>query len=106
MASEDADRQVIEALRQAGADLSQPRDVRHYLYVPNEKIATLLGPRIEQIGFTVDTRPEAEGSRWLILISGTAMVTAEEIASFRKTFEALAEKAGGEYDGWEAAASP
>jgi hypothetical protein len=47
-------------LVQAGADLSQPRDVRHFLYVPNEKIATFLGPRIEQIGFTVETSPEAE----------------------------------------------
>jgi regulator of RNase E activity RraB len=34
------------------------------------------------------------------------MVTEEQIASFRETFETLAEKAGGEYDGWEAAAKP
>jgi hypothetical protein len=106
MASANEDREVIRALVQAGADLSQPRDVRHYLYVPNEKIATFLGPRIEQIGFTVETSPEAEGSRWLILISGIAMVTEEEIALSRRTFEGLAQKAGGEYDGWEAAATP
>jgi hypothetical protein len=106
MSGTDGDREVIDALRQAGADLAQPRDVRHYLYVPNEKIATFLGPRIEQIGYTVETRPEAEGRRWLILISSLAMVTEEEIALSRKTFEGLAEKAGGEYDGWEAAATP
>lgn len=102
----DDDRTVIEALRQAGADLSLPRDVRHYLYVPNEKIAAFLGPRIEQIGYTVETSQEAEGPRWLILISGIQVVTEDEIASSRETFEGLAKKAGGEYDGWEAAASP
>jgi hypothetical protein len=102
----DEDREVIQALARAGADLSQPRDVRHYLYVPNEKIATFLGPLIERIGFSVETSPEAEGTRWLILISGTAMVTEDEIAAFRETFEGLAQKAGGEYDGWEAAATP
>jgi hypothetical protein len=106
MPAADEDREVIYALAQAGADLSQPRDVRHYLYVPNEKIATFLGPRIEQIGYTVETKPEAEGPRWLILISSLAMVTEEEIALSRKTFEGLAAKAGGEYDGWEAAAKP
>jgi len=106
MSHADEDREVIRALAAAGADLSQPRDVLHFLYVPNEKIATFLGPRIEQIGFTVETSPEPEGTRWLILISGIAMVTEEQIASFRQTFEGLAQKAGGEYDGWEAAATP
>ena len=106
MTRADEDRLVIEALRQAGADLSQPRDVRHYLYVPNEKIATFLGPRIEQIGFAVETQAcrrrlqLADPDQWL------AVVTEEQIAEFRKTFETLAEKAGGEYDGWEAAATP
>jgi hypothetical protein len=41
------------------------------------------------------------GSRWLVLISGIAMVTEEEIALARRTYEVLAEKAGGDYDGWE-----
>jgi len=34
------------------------------------------------------------------------MVTEEEIAAARLTLEGFAQKAGGEYDGWEAAATP
>lgn len=43
MAIADDDRAVIEALRQAGADLSQPRDVRHYLYVPDQRRGLIAG---------------------------------------------------------------
>lgn len=102
----DSDQEVIRALARAGADLTQPRDVRHYLYVPNEKIATLMAPRLEQLGFTAETKPEVQGSRWLVLIRSTVVVTEEQIASFREAFEAFALKLGGEYDGWEAAAKP
>ncbi len=33
----DADEMVIEGLRGAGADLSRPREVIHYLYFPTEE---------------------------------------------------------------------
>lgn len=106
MAITDDDRAVIEALRQAGADLTQPRDVRHYLYVPDQRIAEFLVPHLREIGFGVETSPAAEGDTWLVLVSGIAMVTEEEIADARATLEGLAAKVRGTYDGWEAAATP
>ncbi len=103
MTLDDQDAATIAELARAGVDLRQPHTLRHYLYVPNDRIAKLLAPRIADIGFAVETSPAAEGDRWLILLSGEAMLTLEELRASRETLEGLAAKVDGTYDGWEVA---
>lgn len=99
MSAGQDDAAAIALLRANGVDLDVPHMLRHYLYVPLEEIATKIAPVIKGIGFDVET--SASGDRWLVLISGEAMISVEELAAFRETFEGLAAKVNGSYDGWE-----
>jgi hypothetical protein len=97
---------VLEQLRDAGADLSKPRDVRYYLYVTTQDAATQVANQVAAEGRTVEVSPSATGSDWLILVNEQAVVDAETLAARRSEFEAALDPVDGVYDGWEAAAEP
>jgi len=103
------DRMVIDRLRQAGADLSRPREVIHYLYLPTQEAATAAADRLRNAGYTTEVRPAAGPpgpNPWLALATIEQVVDSENIGAARALFTALAGDANGEYDGWEAAAEP
>ena len=97
------DAATIAAVRGAGADLAQPRETRHYLYVPTEEAATTLAGDLAREGREVEARPAATGDNWLVLVVQTMVVNPDTIAEARREFEPAAVGAGGDYDGWEAA---
>ena len=100
------DAAVIEQLRQAGADLSQPREVRYYLYLPGQADANRVATMVAGGARQVDVQPAAVGSDWLVLVTETTVVDLELLAARREEWRRALEPLGGEYDGWEAAASP
>jgi len=100
------DQDVIDQLRAAGADLSQPRDVRYYLYVPDETGARQVAADVSAAGRAVSVEPAAVGSDWLVLVSETVVVDLATMQARAAEFGEAVERFGGEYDGWEAAASP
>jgi hypothetical protein len=103
----DADDQaVIDQLRAAGADLTQAREVRYYLYVPTQSDASSLAAAVQSGGRLVQVEAAATGSDWLVLITETVVVDAATMASRREEFARAVEPFGGVYDGWEAAAVP
>jgi hypothetical protein len=103
----DADDQaVIDQLRAAGADLTQAREVRYYLYVPTQSEANSLAAAVQSGGRLVQVEAAATGSDWLVLITETVVVDAATMASRREEFARAVEPFGGVYDGWEAAAVP
>jgi hypothetical protein len=103
----DADDQaVIDQLRAAGADLTQAREVRYYLYVPTQSDANSLAAAVQSGGRLVQVEAAATGSDWLVLITETVVVDAATLASRREEFARAVEPFGGVYDGWEAAAVP
>ena len=71
---------TLEALQRNGADLSQPRHVLHSMYFPTREAANSAGDALRADG-------------WIVVVD-------------RARFTALARAGGGEYDGWEASASP
>ena len=96
---EEADRLALRQLAMRGANLSKPRHIIHFLLFADEADARTAE---EEIG---------EGSwstlaEWSVRVDGERIVGAETIAAFRAQFEQLAERHGGEYDGWEASAKP
>jgi hypothetical protein len=100
------DAEVIDELRAAGADLSQAREVRYYLYLPTEEAANDVADRVADGNRAIEVSPAATGSDWLVLITEVAIVAEATMAARREEFESAVADAGGEYDGWEAAVDP
>lgn len=105
-ACDEGDGAVIDQLREAGADLSQPREVRFYLYLPTLADADAVAAAAQVGGRLVQVEPAATGDDWLVLIVETMVVDEATMAARRDEFHGLADPRGGEYDGWEAAAAP
>ena len=101
------DGQVIDQLRKAGADLRQPRDTVHYLYFQTEDGAKVAAEKLRAHGLIAVVQPAAAGSDpWLVKANHDFVVNAESIREIRRVAEEAAAAGGGDYDGWEAAASP
>ena len=101
-----ADRQVIDQLTSHGADLSKPTEVIHYLYLPDEQSAGAANAEAEQAGYRVQVRPpdaDDDPPLWSLQAEREMVVSAEAIGAERERLTAIAERLGGEYDGWEAA---
>ena len=85
--------------------MSAPRDTNHYLYLPTEEAAKAVAATVTQPGRTVTARPAATGSSWLVLINQEMVVSDATIGAVRREFSAAVAAYGGDYDGWEAAAT-
>ncbi len=106
---EEGDAMIVDQLRRAGADLSQPRDVVHYLYLPFEEAASTASHRLREAGYTTEVRSAAGpagANPWLVVARKEEVLSLESARAARVAFTAIAATYGGEYDGWEAAASP
>ncbi len=101
----EGDRLVIETIAAKGADLSQPRHVRHFIIVPNRGTAEAVAERLRADGFTVQLRP-ANRRDWLVVASHHTVVNLSAITTLRTHLTDLAWSFSGDYDGWEAAAAP
>lgn len=102
------DLRFMDYLRRNGADLSQPRETRHWLYFPNQKAAEAAGRRLAQVGYTVDVEPSPQkaGGEWRVLATGMDVVSREVFPGVRQLMEELAARGEGAYDGWEASPKP
>ena len=106
---DEGDRLILDELRSLGADLSQPREVLHYLYVPTEAAAAEASQQARDQGYTTEVLPAAEQAGphpWLVLATTDEVLSVESARSSREAFTEIATTHGGEYDGWEAGATP
>jgi len=76
--------------------------IQYYLYFPNEQVAKEVAGILYQYGFVVEDRLGADGVNWLLLAKTRAVPTESAIAEMSAFLERIAERNGGEYDGWEA----
>ena len=107
----EGDAQVVDGLRQAGADLSKRREVIHYFYFPNIESAESVAVELRRNGFDVEdplqiAAVEEAASPWRALATSNVVVTAASAQETTERFRTLASRYGGEYDRWEAAAKP
>jgi len=94
---------AIDELAAAGADLTVPRNVLHYIYMPNKEEAAAVARELRRRGFQTEERLGADGVNWLVLAVHEMIVTKALISSTRQAMETLISQNGdGEYDGWEA----
>jgi len=102
---DEGDRRSREELGKLGADLAQPRSVRHYLYLPDRGAALVAARQLEADGYTVEIIQDNEKS-WWIRASHLAVVTLESLVGLRALLGSVAAPLGGKYDGWEGAPTP
>jgi Regulator of ribonuclease activity B len=101
------DQVVVKQLRGLGADLTQPRHVRHFLYFADEGSARQAVAEIERADYGVTvTAPSDEVPVWTVLAEGFRVIAPETVPAFRAWFEQVAVDCNGEYDGWEPATKP
>lgn len=98
---------VMGQLIEHGADLTQPRHTRHYLYFGDGAAAGRAGDQARDEGFEVAVREPGGGIRdWAVICEKDGVVLdPDTVRANSDLFESLAATHDGEYDGWEAAVS-
>ncbi|MFT3686689.1 MAG: ribonuclease E inhibitor RraB [Phycisphaerales bacterium] len=106
------DRAVLAAMASAGADLSKPAHTVHYLYFPSLQAADAAAADLRAQGYgPVNTHRAPQPSllkrlfskpRYSCIAETRTVPYEPAVLMTSRTMDALAEKHGGEYDGWEA----
>jgi hypothetical protein len=96
-----------QLLRQIAARdrLDRPREVKHFLYVPDEDSAQMVARPLAMTGWQAEIfAPEDTGEPYLVTVARDGVVlTADLVRSSRELFEQIVSVVPGtEYDGWEA----
>jgi hypothetical protein len=101
---DEHDLEILETLEEHGADLAEPREIRVNLSFPSEQEAEAAGSELEEAGYeVVGFEATGEEEPWAIRATRDLRVDRENVTGFRSHFHDLAERHGGEFDGWEAA---
>ncbi len=86
----DEDAAVFETLIEAGADLSQPREVVHYVHLPSREAAETFAPMVANLGF--EPRIQEPGTEsadqprpWTVAAVAGAVVDHETMAAPRRS---------------------
>lgn len=98
------DLHTLAALVERGADLSRPRRVVFYAYFPGHAGAARAARDARAEGFSTEVRePLRRRGQWLLVSElASAVVDAPFVRDRRDFFRGLADRFGGEYDGWDA----
>ena len=98
------DLQVLAALMDAGATLTEPRHVLHFLYLPDQRRAEAAAEVAGGHGWACDVRePLPESTDWCVVCEAHGVVLdPQTVRESSDLFQAIAERQQGEYDGWEA----
>jgi hypothetical protein len=99
----EADERVLDHLATLGSDLAEPRESRHFLYLPERIDADLVAEALQRDGWL--TSIERSEHAWLVNATRVCELTPDVVRQTRVLLEALASERGGVYDGWEATAS-
>jgi len=102
----DEDRRVIASLAKAGADLSKPRLVTHYLYFETAQSAEEVAQMLPREGFKVDIGSDPTTGIWQVKAEHQIVVNLDTIEAPSRHLYHLASCHGGDYDGWETQAKP
>lgn len=93
---------ALQELLQATDAPEAPHCFQHYLYFASSDVGEAVAEQLRERGFTVESRPGADGVHWLVLASHVIRLEREAVVAARMSLERLALEHAGEYDGWEA----
>lgn len=99
------DLQLLDAIRDNGADLNAPRHVLHFLYFPSEAAAQKASEACQGQGWVAEVReplPEYPGHWTVVTEQASAVLSLDFVRASTDFFEEVAALYDGEHDGWEA----
>lgn len=100
---------VLGQLMQQGADLKQPRHAVYYSYFPDRGAAEAGAEEARAAGYACEVRtPLAEQpDQWsLVCERSDVVLDPSGVIAADTLFQGIADRLGGDFDGWEAAARP
>ena len=98
------DQKVLHALRNDGDDGTAARPVTHWAYFPDAAAASRYAEQAEPLGFTAPLNGPAGDSPedgWPVRLEKTQPLADGQITESTLRLRVLAERCGGDYDGWE-----
>jgi hypothetical protein len=78
-----------------------PARMRHYLYFPEKAPANKAASSTALAGYDIEVSPSAGGRSWLLLALTDIPDADAGLFEQVESLTALAERCGGDYDGWE-----
>jgi len=99
----EGDQKVLAELRKAGGDLAKPTEVNYYLYFHDRTAADSAAAHAGAGPLVATVRRAGDDSAWLCFVSGTMVPSEAAIHAHTVRLVEIAQRYGGEYDGWEAA---
>jgi hypothetical protein len=94
---------VLDQLMKNGADLTESRHVIYYLYAPSEETAQTMRSEAETSGYEATVGdPLPDPGLWGVICETHAVASPDFVREADDYFQALADRHGAEYDGWEA----
>ena len=99
----EADRQTLQALANAGANLTKETEVNAYIYFQDQGAADKAARQASTPEMPASVMRAADDSGWLCLVTGHMIPSENGIRALSVRLKAVADTLGGEYDGWEAA---
>jgi hypothetical protein len=97
---------LLGQMLKGGADLSTPRHAVYYLYFPTEHAAAAGADEAQDAGYTAEVREPlpAYPDQWsLVCERQDAVLSVDNVREADDLFQGIADRLGGEFDGWEAA---
>ena len=97
---------LLGQMLQQGADLTKPRHALYYLYFPSEDVATEAAGDGRAAGYTCEVRvplPHYPDQWSVVCERPDALLDIDGVRNADDLFQGIADRHGGEFDGWEAA---
>lgn len=103
----EAERALIQRIRDSGNDPTQANETTHYLYFANREAASGAASELKARGYSVELRePRPQIPDWAVVAKHQLVISEENVGLVRSAMEGIAAQFGGSYDGWEAAVQP
>lgn len=98
-----ANRRTIDALKREGDDLTSPRQIDHWIYLPSESGANDFLLAASELGFSSTGEvAKVEGAlAYQAVVSSVAVPNLDNMNDITLRLLELAHAHGGDYDGWE-----
>ena len=103
------DLMLMRQLIQQGADLTKPRHALYYLYFADREAADAGAAEGRTAGYACEVRdplPQYPGQWSVVCERSDAVLDPSGVNGADDLFQGIADRLGGEFDGWEAAAQP
>lgn len=97
------DRRVIEQLKSQGDNLTTPREILHWIYLPHSLTRQAFESKARGLGFSAHhyIDPDDDQQDFGIVVTRIDTPSYHEIADATLPLFRLAKEYGGSYDGWE-----